>query len=139
MQAPDPPPPLSQAVDGLVDVLVVAEDQPGVLAEVFERLDEHGVPLIGFSAFTGGGRALIHLAVTVPEATRRALRDAPVRVASVRPAFALNLPHRPLALHDIGHTLAEHGVNVSLAYLTAAPVVGTRIIVVPEPTDPASG
>lgn len=125
----DLPASITESPDGYWDVQLVAPDRPGMLAEVMEALDRAGLPLAGFNAFTGSGTAILHLCTPAPEATRMALKQVDVHVGRALPVRVVNLAHRAGALADLGETLAEAEVNVTVCYLTSDPIAGTRLVI----------
>lgn len=115
------------------DLLVTTPDEPGVLADVLETLSAAGVDVDGLSAFTGGGRALIHLLVATPMVAQTALEKAGFTVAHAELVEVLNIPDRPLALGMMAKELVEDDLNVRHCYLALGPKAATRIVITTDP------
>lgn len=98
------------------DLVIIPNDEPGVLARLGTTLGEAGVNIEGCSAFTGGGKGVVHLLVDDAEAGIAALQEAGFDVKAARDVAVTRLDNRPGAIGETVSALAEAGVNVEQAY-----------------------
>lgn len=103
----------------LKDITVLLEDQPGALAKLGEALGKAEVNIEGVAGMTVVGRGLIHILVEEGEKTRRALEANDIDVEEEREVLVVDIQDRPGELGNLARRLAEKGVNIELAYLTA--------------------
>jgi hypothetical protein len=101
------------------DFVLIPDDQPGVLARIGEALGEAGINIDGMSAFTGQGKAVIHLLVTEPERAQQALAAAGFDVRAARDVVVVDIEDRPGQMGAACRKLADAGVNIEQAYLAA--------------------
>ena len=98
------------------DLVIIPNDEPGVLARLGSTLGAAGVNIEGCSAFTGGGKGIVHLLVDDAEAGVAALRDAGFEVKAARDVAVVALDNVPGAIGKAVQDLADAGVNVEQAY-----------------------
>jgi hypothetical protein len=105
------------------DLVVSAESRPGVLAAIGQALGDAGINIEGFCAITADGRGTLHLLVEDAPAARAALEGAGFRVEE-RDVLLGEIEDRPGAIGELARKLADVGVNIEFAYLTA----GARVV-----------
>ena len=98
------------------DLVIIPNDEPGVLARMGATLGAAGVNIDGCSAFTGGGKGVVHLLVDDAEAGIAALTDAGFDVKASRDVAVAPISNTPGALGAALTTLGDAGVNVEQAY-----------------------
>ncbi len=98
------------------DLVIIPSDEPGVLARIAEALGEAGVNIEGCSAFTGGGKGIVHLLVDDDERAIEVLADAGFEVKAARRVAVAKIPNRPGTLAEACHAVEEAGVNIEQAY-----------------------
>jgi hypothetical protein len=98
------------------DLVVIPSDEPGILARLGQALGAAGVNVDGCSAFTGGGKGVVHLLVDDAERGVTALADAGYEVKAARRVAVAPLENRPGSLGDTAALLADNGVNIEQAY-----------------------
>lgn len=98
------------------DLVIIPDDKPGVLARLGECLGEAGVNIEACSAFTGGGKGVVHLLVDDADAAIQALGDAGFDVKAARRVAVKKLDNQPGALGAACRQLADADVNVEQAY-----------------------
>ena len=115
------------------DLVIVPDDQPGVLARLGTAMGEAGLNIEGLSAFTGGGKGVVHVLVDDHEKALQILRDAGFDVRAARRVAVMPIADEPGALGRTCIALAEAGINIEQAYLTAT----RELVVVTEDPDAA--
>lgn len=98
------------------DLVIIPNDEPGVLARLGTTLGEAGVNIEGCSAFTGGGKGVVHLLVDDAEAGIAALTEAGFDVKAARDVAVVRLENVPGAIGQAVSRLADNDVNVEQAY-----------------------
>ena len=99
------------------DVAIELPDQPGSLARFGEILGAVGVSLEGGGVFTLNGVGHAHFLVEDGEAARKALEQAGLGIATVRPVLVRCLKQEvPGQLGAIARALADAGVNIETQY-----------------------
>ena len=116
------------------DLVVIPQDEPGVLARLGAVLGAAGVNIEGCSAFTGGGKGVVHILVDDDEAGIVALREAGFEVAAARRVAVAVLENRPGAIGQACEQLGEAGVNIEQAYFAN----GNQFVVVCDDVDRAN-
>lgn len=117
------------------DLVIVPDDEPGVLARVGRVLGEAGVNIEGLSAFTGQGRGIVHLLVDEPEKAQETLAGAGFEVKAMRRVLVYDVEDRPGAMAEVTGRLAEGGVNIEQAYLATGRTTPTRLLLVVDDVD----
>ena len=105
-------------LDVFEEITIVADDRPGMLAEVGEALGRAGVNIETLSAFTHEGRGVIQLVVDDEEDAAEALKGEGIEVEGSRSVMVVTLEDRPGALGGYCRKLADAGVAISGAYLS---------------------
>lgn len=98
------------------DLVIIPNDEPGVLARLGTTLGAAGVNIEGCSAFTGGGKGVVHLLVDDAEAGIAALTEAGFDVKAARDVAVAPIENVPGALGAALTTLGDADVNVEQAY-----------------------
>jgi hypothetical protein len=98
------------------DLVIIPKDEPGVLARMAETLGDAGINIEACSAFTGGGKGIVHLLVDDDEKAIEALADAGYEVKAARRVVVARLENRPGTLAEACHSVEEAGVNIEQAY-----------------------
>ena len=109
------------------DLLVLLEDQPGIVARVGRILGRAGINIEGLCGIARGGQGILHILLADDEAqgARDALEADGIQVAEERDVWVLDCPDRPGELGRIMHQLAVAEINADLAYLTT----GGRLVI----------
>jgi hypothetical protein len=108
------------------DLVIIPDDEPGVLARLGETLGQAGVNIEAISAFTGQGKGIVHLLVDDADAGLDALQQAGWDVKAARRVAVVALPDEPGQLGAACRKLAEAEVNIEQAYIAA----GSKLVVV---------
>jgi hypothetical protein len=101
----------------LEEIIVVADDRPGVLAEVGELLGDAGVNIETLSAFSQNGTGVVHLVVDDGDDAAEVLVSNGFKVEGSRRVLAATLDDRPGELGRYCRRLAKEGVAISAAYV----------------------
>jgi hypothetical protein len=115
------------------DLVIVPDDEPGMLADLGERLGAAGINIEAISAFTGKGKGIVHVLVDQADEALRVLTEAGVEVRAARRVVVVPLPDEPGELGKACRTLADAGVNIEQAYIAA----GSKLVVVCDDVDRA--
>ncbi|MBY5163516.1 ACT domain-containing protein [Salsipaludibacter albus] len=113
------------------DLVVTPDDRPGVLADIGETLAEAGVNIEACSAFTGGGKSVVHLLVDDDVAGVAALQEAGLTVHAAREVAIAQLSNEPGSLAQATRRVHDAGINIEQAYFAN----DNRIVIVSD--DPA--
>lgn len=101
----------------LEEIIVTADDRPGVLAEVGELLGSAGVNIETLSAFNSDGTGVVHLIVDDGDDAGEILLQNGFKVEGSRPVLTATLDDRPGELGRYCRRLASQGVAISAAYV----------------------
>lgn len=115
------------------DLVIVPDDQPGVLARLGEAAAGAGVNIEALSAFTGGGKGVVHLLVDDHEKALQVFDDAGFDVRAARRVCVAPLADRPGSMGEAARKLADAGINVEQAYIAA----NNQFVVVTDDIDGA--
>ncbi len=115
------------------DLVIVPDDQPGVLARLGEAAGAAGVNIEALSAFTGGGKGIVHVLVDDHERALEAFTEAGFDVRAARRVCVTPMADRPGALGEAARLLADAGINVEQAYVAA----NNQLVVVTDDVDGA--
>ncbi len=110
------------------DLVVTPDDRPGVLAEIAETLAENGVNIEACSAFTGGGRSVVHLLVDDDVAGVEVLEAKGLTVHAARNVAIAQLSNEPGSLAAATRRIHDAGINIEQAYFAN----DNRLVVVSE-------
>jgi hypothetical protein len=123
--------------DRLRDLVVVAENQPGLLQRVTHTLGHARINIEGLSALTGKGRAVIHLLVAEEARALAALAAAGFEAKASRRTMVCNVADRPDAIGQLLAVLTREGVDIQHAYLAVGSRAHTRLVLVVDDLDRA--
>lgn len=90
---------------------VIADDHPGLLAEVTSALEQAGIDILDFTGQSLGAQAVLSIKAQPYRAAFRALADAGFRVVS-HDHLLVRLENRPGALADLSRMLADAAIDV---------------------------
>ncbi|MFA9429576.1 ACT domain-containing protein [Egicoccus sp. AB-alg2] len=110
------------------DLVIIPDDEPGVLARLGETLGDAGINIEAISAFTGRGKGLVHVLVDRADDAVQLLREAGFDVKASRDVAVVALPDEPGQLGAACRRLADAGVNIEQAYIAA----GSHLVVVAD-------
>jgi hypothetical protein len=115
------------------DLVIVPDDQPGVLARIGEAAGEAGINIEALSAFTGGGKGVVHILVDDHEKALEVFDEQGFDVRAARRVCVAPLADTPGAMGDAARKLADAGINVEQAYIAA----NNQFVVVTDDVDGA--
>ena len=115
------------------DLVIVPDDQPGVLARLGEAAAGAGVNIEALSAFTGGGKGVVHLLVDDHEKALQVFDEAGFDVRAARRVCVAPLADRPGSMGEAARKLADANINVEQAYIAA----NNQFVVVTDDIDGA--
>jgi hypothetical protein len=115
------------------DLVIIPDDQPGVLARLGEAAGAADLNIEGLSAFTGQGKGIVHILVDDDEKALQVFADAGFDVKAARRVCVADIPDRPGELGKACRALAEADINVEQAYIAG----GSRLVVVCDDVDRA--
>jgi hypothetical protein len=101
----------------LEEIIVTADDKPGLLAKIGELLGSEGVNIETLCASTHNGQGVMHLVVDDGEEAGEVLKANGFKVEEVRPVMTVTLDDRPGELGRYCRKLAQGGVTISAAYV----------------------
>jgi hypothetical protein len=110
------------------DLVIIPDDEPGVLARLGEVLGAADVNIEAISAFTGQGKGIVHLLVDDADRGLEALQGAGWDVKAARRVAVAPLPDEPGQLGAACRKLADAEVNIEQAYIAA----GSKLVVVTD-------
>lgn len=111
------------------EIVVEAEDRPGMMAALGELLGEAGVNIVAAAAFTHDGTGFLHFVVEEAERALRALQDAEWRVLGVQEVLTISLDDRPGELGRYARTLANAGINIRSLYIAGGRAGDKELVV----------
>jgi hypothetical protein len=100
------------------EIVVEAEDRPGMMAALGELLGEAGVNIIAAAAFTRDGLGYLHFVVQEADRALSALRAAEWKVVGVQEVLSITLDDRPGELGRFARRLADAGINITSLYIS---------------------
>ena len=101
----------------LEEIIVTADDRPGVLAELGELLGGAGVNIETLSTSTHDGIGYVHLVVDDGDDAGEVLKSNGFKVENSRPVMVTTLDDRPGELGRYCRRLADAGVAISSVYV----------------------
>ena len=101
----------------LEEIIVTADDRPGVLAEIGELLGDAGVNIETLSAFNSDGTGVVHLIVDDGDDAAEILSQNGFKVEGSRGVLTATLDDQPGELGRYCRRLAKQGVAISAAYV----------------------
>lgn len=115
------------------DLVIIPDDEPGILARLGEAAGQAGVNIEALSAFTGQGKGVVHLLVDDHEKAAQAFGDAGFQVRAARRVAVADIPDSPGEMGKAARVLADNDVNIEQAYIAS----GSRLVVVCDDVDRA--
>jgi hypothetical protein len=111
------------------EIVVEAEDRPGMLAALGELLGAAGVNITAAAAFTHGGVGYIHIVLNEADLAMSALQDAAWKVTSIQEVLTVSLDDRPGELGRFARRLSEGGINITSLYLAGTSAGDKELVV----------
>lgn len=99
-----------------VEIVIDAEDRPGVIADIGELFGESDVNITAAAAFAIEGRGVLHFVVNDADRALAALKRAGWKVTRTREVLAVSLDDRPGELGRYARRLANAGINIRALY-----------------------
>lgn len=115
------------------DLVIIPDDEPGVLARLGETAGEAGINIEAISAFTGQGKGIVHILVDQAEKAYEVFEQAGFDVKAARRVIVANVPDEPGGMGAACRKLADAGINIEQAYIAA----GSRLVIVCDDVDRA--
>ncbi|MFP5310163.1 MAG: amino acid-binding protein [Actinomycetes bacterium] len=115
------------------DLVIIPDDEPGILARLGEAAGASGINIEACSAFTGAGKGVVHLLVDDHDKAISAFRDAGFDVKAARRVVVADIPDTPGELGKACRKLADAEVNIEQAYIAA----GSKLVIVCDDVDRA--
>ena len=112
---------------------VIAEDRPGLLANITATLASAGIDILDFVGQSIGGQVVISIQAEPWRQAFRCLAEAGYRTVS-HDHLLVRLDHHPGALAGLSRSLAEAGIDVQSMHIVSKDRVSC--IVALETTDP---
>ena len=100
------------------EIVIEAEDRPGMMASLGELLGEARVNITAAAAFTHDGRGFLHFVVQEADRAVSALREACWEIVGVQEVLSISLDDRPGELGRFARRLADAGVNITSLYIS---------------------
>jgi len=101
----------------LEEIIVSADDRPGLLAEIGELLGSAEVNIETLSAFNSDGIGVVHLVVDDGEDAAEILAQNGFKVEGSRSVLTATLDDRPGELGRYCRRLSRQGIAISAAYV----------------------
>ena len=115
------------------DLVIIPDDEPGVLARLGEAAGEAGLNIEALSAFTGQGKGVVHILVDDDEKAITTFREAGFDVRAARRVAVADIDDAPGELGKACRKLADAEINVEQAYIAS----GSKLVVVCDDVDKA--
>jgi hypothetical protein len=115
------------------DLVIIPDDQPGVLARLGEAAGAASINIEAISAFTGQGKGIVHVLVDDADRALKVFTDAGFDVRAARRVAVADIPDSPGELGRACRALADAGVNIEQAYIAA----GSKLVVACDDVDKA--
>ncbi|MDX1621200.1 MAG: hypothetical protein R3320_09435 [Nitriliruptorales bacterium] len=115
------------------DLVIIPDDQPGMLARIGEAAGGAGINIEALSAFTGGGKGVVHILVDDHEKALEVFTEAGFDVKAARRVVVADIPDEPGELGKACRVLADEDINIEQAYIAA----GSKLVIVCEDVDGA--
>lgn len=101
----------------LEEIIVTADDRPGVLAEIGELLGSADVNIETLCASTHNGQGVVHLVVDDGDEAAEVLESNGFKVEGTHPVLVSTVEDRPGELGRYCRRLSEAGVWITSAYV----------------------
>ncbi len=118
------------------ELVVVAQNQVGVLADVSEALGNVGVNIDAISAYESKGDAHFRVVTADPQTAKKALMKIP-SITSVHEAdvVVFRLSNRPGELGKLTRKIANRKINLESVYILSRTTDFTEVAVKPTAVD----
>lgn len=113
------------------DLVVIPDDRPGVLADIAETLGDADVNIEACSAFTGGGKGVVHVLVDDSEVGIAALEEAGHQVHAARDVAVVAIDNEPGSLARYCRRIDAAGINIQQCYFAN----DNRLVIVSDDAD----
>lgn len=100
----------------LKDLMVVAPDRPGILAQVADAIGGAGINIEGVAGYSAGNEAVIHLLVEDHRGARAVVERLGLEVRDERDVLVVDTEDRPGGLAAVTTRVAASGVNLDFLY-----------------------
>lgn len=117
------------------DLVIIPDDEPGVIARLGEAIGNAGINIEALSAFTGQGKGIVHILVDKAEQAFEVLKEAGFDVKAARRVVVADIPDQPGELGKATRKLADAEINIEQAYIAA----GSKLVIVCDDVDKAKG
>lgn len=111
------------------EIVVEAEDRPGMMAALGELLGDAGVNIVAAAAFTRDGLGYLHFVVQEADRALKALRNADWQVVGVQEVLTVSLDDRPGELGKFARQLADAGINITSLYISGGRAGDKELVV----------
>lgn len=115
------------------DLVIIPDDEPGVLARLGEAAGKAGINIEALSAFTGQGKGIVHVLVDDADRALEVFGDEGFDVKAARRVCVADIPDSPGELGKACRALADADINVEQAYIAA----GSKLVIVCDDVDRA--
>ena len=121
------------------EIVIEAEDRPGMMASLGELLGEAGVNITAAAVFTHDGRGFLHFVVQEADRALSALREACWQVVGVQEVLSVSLDDRPGELGRFARRLADAGINITSLYISGGRAGDKEMVVAVDDLRKARG
>lgn len=111
------------------EIVVEAEDRPGMVAALGELLGRAQVNIMAAAAFTFEGQGYIHLVVDHADRAIEGLSEGGWSIRKVQEVMTVTLDDQPGELGRFARRLADSGINITSLYI-AGGQLGDKDLVV---------
>lgn len=118
-----------ESADSRTEIVIQAEDRPGILASVGEALGEVGVNIVAATAVVADGKAIVRLVVDDASTALLALKRSNLPVTDTQEVLAVTLEDRPGELGRFARRLADRGINIRALYVAGERLGEKELIV----------
>ncbi len=102
------------------EIVVEAEDRPGMMAAIGELFGTCRVNISAAAAFTYDGRGFLHFVVDDADRALSALAEGGWHVLRAQEVLSVSLDDRPGELGRFARRLADAGINITSLYIAGA-------------------
>jgi len=102
------------------EIVVEAEDRPGILATIGELFGEIEINIVAAAAFTFAGKGHLHFVVDEDARAVAALERAGFKIMQIHEVLTVTLDDKPGELGRYARKLADSGVNIMSIYTAGA-------------------
>lgn len=109
-------------------ISIFAENKPGRLEQITERLKSTGINIRAFTIAEAGDFGVLRMVVDRPDDAHRVLHDAGFTVSETD-VLGVEMSDSPGGLHDIATVLGANNINVDYAYAFATATQKALLII----------